>query len=65
MKTNNAKRFLRAAGLLAVAVFGGSILAQAQTLTTIHSFTGTNGDGQEPYPQHLAFDSTGGCTAPP
>jgi hypothetical protein len=44
MKTNNAKRFLHAAGLLAVAVFGGNFLAQAQTLTTIHSFTGTNAD---------------------
>ena len=59
MKTNDAKRFSRAGGLLAVAVFGGNILAQAQTLTTIHSFTGTNGDGQEPFPQHLTFDSTG------
>lgn len=59
MKTNNAKRFLRAAGLLAVAVFGGSILAQAQTLTTIHSFPSNPSDGQEPYPQHLAIDSQG------
>ena len=59
MKTNDVKRFSRAAGLLAVALLSGNILAQAQTLTTIHSFTGTNGDGQEPFPQHLAFDSTG------
>jgi uncharacterized repeat protein (TIGR03803 family) len=59
MKTNDAKRFLSAAGVLAVAVFGGNILAQAQTLTTIHSFTGKNGDGQEPFPQHLTFDSSG------
>ena len=58
MKNNYAKRFLRAAGLLAVAVFGGSILAQAQTLTTIYSFTG-NGDGQSPHGQHLTFDNNG------
>lgn len=58
MKTNYAMRFLRAAVLLAVAVTAGN-LAQAQTLTTIHSFTGQNGDGQEPFPQHLAFDSNG------
>jgi uncharacterized repeat protein (TIGR03803 family) len=45
--------------MLAVAVSASSILAQAQTLTTIHSFTGNHGDGQEPYPQHLAFDSAG------
>ena len=36
-----------------------SIYLWDTTLTTIHSFTGTNGDGQEPFPQHLAFDSTG------
>jgi uncharacterized repeat protein (TIGR03803 family) len=61
MKTHNGRAFLRAAVLLAVAVFGGAILAQAQTLTTIHSFTGyTNGDGEYPYsPQQLPFDSNG------
>jgi hypothetical protein len=41
--------FLRAAVLLAVAVSSGNKVAQAQ-LTTIHSFTGNHGDGQEPYP---------------
>ena len=58
MKTNKARMFLRAAVLLAVAVSSGNKVAQAQ-LTTIHSFTGNHGDGQEPYPQHLAFDSNG------
>jgi len=59
MKSHNANRFLRAAVLLAI-VFGGNTLAQAQTLTTIWSFTGTNGDGEYPYPYgHLAFDSNG------
>jgi hypothetical protein len=59
MKSHNANRFLRAAVLLAI-VSGGNTLAQAQTLTTIWSFTGTNGDGEYPYPYgHLAFDSNG------
>ena len=57
MKTNNAKTFLRAAVLLAVAVTWAS-LAQAQ-LTTIHSFPSNSSDGQEPYPQHLVIDSHG------
>ena len=59
MKTTIAKTFLPAAVLLAVAVFAGNIAAQAQTLTTIHSFPSNGSDGQEPYPQHLAFDSAG------
>ena len=59
MRTLKGEAFLRAAVLLTIAAFGGDVLAQAQTLTTIHSFTGNNGDGQEPYPQHLAIDSQG------
>lgn len=58
MKTTNARTFLRAAVLLAVAVSGGNNLAQAQ-LTTIHSFTNTNGDGENPYQQALAVDKNG------
>jgi len=51
---------LRAAVLLALAVSCGNIVAQAQTLTTIHSFTGTNGDGEYPYPYgRLPFDNNG------
>lgn len=45
----NARAFFRAAVLLAAAVFGGNILAQAQTLTTIYSFTGANGDREYPF----------------
>ena len=56
---HNIKIFLRAALLLAVAVSASSILAQAQTLTTIHSFTGNHGDGEQPYPQNLPIDSNG------
>jgi uncharacterized repeat protein (TIGR03803 family) len=60
MKMHDAKTFLRAAVLLVVAVFGGNTLAQAQTLTTIHSFTGTNGDGEYPFPEaRLPFDNNG------
>jgi len=60
MKTHYAKMFLRSAVLLSVFVSGSNILAQAQTLTTIHSFTGNNGDGEYPFPEgHLPFDSTG------
>ncbi|MGB7848382.1 MAG: choice-of-anchor tandem repeat GloVer-containing protein [Candidatus Acidiferrum sp.] len=60
MKTHNATMFLRAAVLLAIAVFGGNIVAQAQTLTTIHSFTGTNGDGEYPFAEGgLPFDNNG------
>ena len=56
----NAKASLRAAVLLALAVSCGNIVAQAQTLTTIHSFTGTNGDGEYPYPYgRLPFDNNG------
>jgi hypothetical protein len=44
---------------LAVAV-SGNIRAPAQTLTTIYSFTGANGDGEYPFPErHLAFDNHG------
>jgi hypothetical protein len=60
MKTYKARTFLPAAVLLAVAVFGGNMLSQCQTLTTIYSFTGANGDGEYPYPYgHLVFDSNG------
>jgi hypothetical protein len=60
MKTHNARAFLRVALLLAVALFGGDILSQAQTLTTIHSFTGANGDGEYPFPEgRLPFDNSG------
>jgi hypothetical protein len=54
------KGVLRAAVLLALAFWCGNILAQAQTLTTIHSFTGTNGDGEYPFPNgRLPFDNNG------
>jgi len=60
MKTHNAKTFLRAAVFVAVAIFGGRVLAQAETLTTIHSFTGNNGDGEYPFPEgRLTFDNNG------
>lgn len=60
MKKCNIRSFLRAGVLLAVAICADGILAQAQTLTTIWSFTGTHGDGEYPYPYgHLVFDSNG------
>jgi len=60
MKIQNARTCLRAALLLALAVLGGNILAQAQTLTTIHSFTGASGQGEYPYPYgRLPFDNNG------
>src|ERR1700757_1079671 len=59
MRTHNAMPFVRAAVLLAV-VLGGSMVAQAQTLTTIHSFTGVNGDGEYPFAEgRLPFDNNG------
>lgn len=62
MKMSDAKTFLRVALLLAFAVSGGNILARAQTLTTIWSFTGSNGDG--PFPNgHLPFDNNHRTTA--
>jgi hypothetical protein len=61
MKMSDAKTFLRVALLLAFAV---NILARAQTLTTIWSFTGSNGNGQYPFPNgHLPFDNNHGTTA--
>jgi uncharacterized repeat protein (TIGR03803 family) len=55
MMTLDPGRFLRAAVLLAVS---GGILAHTQTLTTIHSFSGT--DGEYPFPNgRLPFDSNG------
>jgi hypothetical protein len=46
--------------LLAMAVYGGNFMAQAQTLTTIYSFTGANGDGEYPFPEGpMRFDSNG------
>jgi hypothetical protein len=59
MKPHKARTFLRAVMLLAVAV-SCVIPALAQTLTTIYSFTGTNGDGEYPFPEgHLPFDNNG------
>lgn len=55
MKTDYATKLLRAAMLLGVS---SGILAHAQTLTTIHSFSGA--DGEYPYPDgRLQFDSNG------
>jgi hypothetical protein len=46
--------------MLAAVLALGSGLAQAQTFTTIWSFTGANGDGEYPFPEgHLTFDSSG------
>ena len=46
--------------LLATAVYGRNFMAQAQTLTTIYSFTGANGDGEYPFPEGaMRFDSNG------
>jgi uncharacterized repeat protein (TIGR03803 family) len=60
MKTHKARAFLRVAVLLAVVVVSGAVLAEAQTLTTIHSFTGANGDGEYPFPYgRLPFDNNG------
>jgi hypothetical protein len=60
MKSRNVKASLRAAVLLALAVSGGSLVAQAQTLTPIYSFTGSNGDGEYPFPYgRLPFDNNG------
>ena len=59
MNTPKASSFLRAALLLAIAV-AGVPLAQSQKLTTLYSFTGTNGDGEYPFPNgRLAFDASG------
>ena len=53
------QQFWRAAALLAAVLYGSTILTQAQ-LTTIWSFTNTNGDGESPYPQApLTFDASG------
>jgi uncharacterized repeat protein (TIGR03803 family) len=59
MKTHSAKPLFLAAAFLVVAVSGGNNLAQAQTLTVIHSFTGNHGDGEYPYLGNLPFDSNG------
>src|ERR1700739_2878008 len=60
MRMHHAKKYARAAVLLAVALHSGNFLAQAQTLTAIHSFTGTNGDGDSPFPPApLVFDNNG------
>lgn len=46
--------------LLTLAGSGGNIVAQAQTLTTIYSFTATNGVGEYPFPYgRLPFDNHG------
>jgi len=65
MNLDSAKECLRAAVVLAVAIYGVTSLLQkkvaaASTFTTIWSFTGGNGDGEYPYPYgHLVFDSNG------
>ena len=57
MGTHTTRMFLRAAVLLAVVVSGNTL---AQTLTTLYSFTGANGDGEYPFPNgRLASDSNG------
>jgi uncharacterized repeat protein (TIGR03803 family) len=56
----NVRTCLRIGLLLALAAFGGNRLAQAQALTTLHSFTGANGDGEIPFPEgQLSFDNNG------
>jgi hypothetical protein len=58
MKMLSAKASLRAAMFLAT-VFC-SVLMQAQTLTTLHNFTGyTTGDGSLPFAQNLPMDANG------
>jgi uncharacterized repeat protein (TIGR03803 family) len=60
MRTHCAKIFLRVSVLLAMVISSGNIVAQAQTFTTLHSFTGNNGEGEYPFPYgHLPFDSNG------
>jgi uncharacterized repeat protein (TIGR03803 family) len=50
---------LRAGVLLTLAVAASTVPTQAQ-LTTIHSFTGTNGDGEYPFPYaRLPSDNNG------
>lgn len=59
MKPHKARTFLRAVALLTVAI-SCVIPAPAETLTTIYSFTGTNGDGEYPFPEgRLPFDNNG------
>ena len=61
MKAHNAKKLLRAAVMLGVGVSASSILAQAQTFTTLYSFAGyTSGDGEYPFPRgQMPFDNNG------
>src|SRR6516162_1929630 len=60
MQTPNVKMGSLALVLLAMAVYGGNLRVQAQTLTTIYSFTGANGDGEYPFPEgQMVFDSNG------
>ncbi len=65
MKTCKAKAYLRRAVSLAVVVVGGVLVpAHAETPTTIWSFTGTNGDGEYPFPYgRLTFDNNGALYA--
>ena len=59
MLTHELRTFLRGAALLGIAIFGPGIAAQAQTFTTIYSFTGGS-DGEYPFPEsHLIFDANG------
>lgn len=47
MKTHKAKTLLLPAVLLAVTVCTGNIPAQAQTFTTIYTFTGKGANGAQ------------------
>jgi hypothetical protein len=58
MKMDSSKTFVLAAVLLAVTVCAGNIPAQAQTFTTIYTFTGKDAEGEHPS-GGLAFDSDG------
>jgi hypothetical protein len=60
MQTPKVKMGSLALVLLAMAAYGGNSTVQAQTLTTIYSFTGANGDGEYPFPEgNMRFDSNG------
>lgn len=55
-----AKRTFFCAAVLLAAIVSSRLPAKAQTLNTILSFTGTNGDGEYPFPYgRLLFDNNG------
>jgi len=59
MRTNVKMRWLPLV-LLAMALYGSNFVVQAQTRTTIYSFTGANGDGEYPFSEgQMIFDSNG------